>query len=189
MKGDFLDLGGFGFEIIIKKPEVEVLPNYDLQEPEELDESDELVAVPKFVDRWIKSNQQDECEYASADDAEADSIHYAIYGLYANYPNTNPDVHIRKPVLEWLNNRDNYSVLFKALMYGYSLEETKYYAQFKSWNNTFDKRLFWCYSDIISERYLTDGKYASSNNDIFKTMGEWAKIGINETNAEFLEEK
>ena len=154
LKGDIIDLDAFGgFEIIIQKPEVEVLPNYGSYESEELDESDELVTVPKFVDRWIKCTQQDEREYDSDEDAEADSIHFAIYGLYANYPNTNPEVHIRKPVLEWLNNRENYSVLFKALMYGYELEETKYYAQFKSWDNTFDKRLFWCYSEIISEKY------------------------------------
>src|SRR5699024_9243034 len=145
LKGDFLDLSGFGFEIIIQKPEVEVLPNYDLQEPEELDESDELVTVPKFVDRWIKSNQQDESEYANADDARADSIHYAIYGLYANYPNTNPDVNIRKPVLEWLNKRENSSVLFEALMFGYVLEETKYYAKIKGLDNTIAKRVFWCH--------------------------------------------
>lgn len=189
LEGDIIDLDAFGgFEIIIQKPEVEVLPNYSSYEPEELDESDELVTVPKFVDRWIKCTQQDEREYDSDEDAEADSIHFAIYGLYANYPNTNPEVHIRKPVLEWLNKRENYSVLFKALMYGYELEETKYYAQFKSWDNTFDKRLFWCYSEIISEKYLTDDKYPFSN-DIFKTMKEWAKIGANETNAEFMEEK
>jgi len=188
LKGDFLDLSGFGFEIIIQKPEVEVLPNYDLQEPEELDESDELVTVPKFVDRWIKSNQQDESEYANADDARADSIHYAIYGLYANYPNTNPDVNIRKPVLEWLNKRENSSVLFEALMFGYVLEETKYYAKIKGWDNTIAKRVFWCHNGISSEPDLTDEKYTFSNG-IFKTMEEWNKLGINETNAEFMEEK
>ena len=188
LKGDFLDLSGFGFEIIIQKPEVEVLPNYDSYESEELDESDELVTVPKFVDRWIKRNQQDEYEYTYADDAKADSIHFAIYGLYANYPNTNPDVQLRKPVLDWLDNRENYSVLFKALMFGYMLEETKYYAKIKGWDNTVAKRVFWHYNGISSEPDLTDEKYPFSN-DVFKTMEEWAEIGINETNAEFFEEK
>lgn len=189
LEGDIFEQGVFGgFEIIIQKPEVEVLPNYDLQEPEELDASDELVAVPKFVDRWIKSNQQDESEYANADDARADSIHFAIYGLYANYPNTNPDVHIRKPVLEWLNKRENYSVLFKALMFGYVLEETKYYAKIRGWDNTVAKRVFWCYNGISSEPDLTDEKYPFSN-DVFKTMEEWNKLGINENNADFMEEK
>ena len=185
LKGDILESSGFGFEIIIQKPEVETLPNV---EPDDTDDLEGSVTVPKFVDRWIKSNQQDECEYASVEDAEADSIHYAIYGLYANYPNTNPDVHIRKPVLEWLNNRDNYSVLFKALMYGYELEETKYYAKIKGWDNTVAKRVFWCYNGISSEPDLTDEKYPFSN-DVFKTMEEWNKLGINETNADFMEEK
>ena len=188
LKGDIYALSGFGFEIIIQKPEVEVLPNYGLHESEELDESDELVTVPKFVDRWIKRNQQDEYEYTYDDDAKADSIHFAIYGLYANYPNTNPDVQLRKPVLEWLNNRENYSVLFKALMFGYVLEETRYYAKIKGWDNTVAKRVFWHYNGISSEPDLTDEKYPFSN-DVFKTMEEWAEIGINETNAEFFEEK
>jgi hypothetical protein len=188
LKGDFLDLSGFGFEIIIQKPEVEVLPNYGLYEPEELDESDELVTVPKFVDRWIKCTQQDEREYDSDEDAKADSIHFAIFGLFANYPNTNPDVHIRKPVLEWLNNRENYSVLFKALMFGYNLEETKYYAKIKGWDNTIAKRVFWCHNGISSEPGLTDETYAFTS-DIFKTMEDWEKIGINEDNADFMEEK
>ena len=188
LKGDFLDLSCFGFEIIIQKPEVEVLPNYGLYEPEELDESDELVTVPKFIDRWIKCTQQDEREYESYEGAEADSIHFAIYGLYANYPNTNPNVQLRKPVLEWLNKRENYSVLFKALMYGYELEETKYYAKIKGWDNTVAKRVFWHYNGISSEPDLTDEKYPFSN-DVFKTMEEWNKLGINETNADFMEEK
>ena len=189
LKGDILDLTGLGFEIIIQKPEVEVLSNYSSYEPEELDESDELVTVPKFVDRWIKSNQQeDESEYASIEDAEADSIHFAIYGLYANYPNTNPDVQLRKPVLEWLNKRENYSVLFKALMFGYELEETKYYAKIKGWDSTIAKRVFWYYNGIYSKPDLTDETYAFSS-DIFMTMKEWAEIGINENNAEFMEEK
>lgn len=188
LKGDIFESSGFGFEIIIQKPEVETLPNV---EPDDTDDTDDLegsVTVPKFVDRWIKANQQDECEYISADDAKADSIHYAIYGLYANYPNTNPDVHIRKPVLEWLNNRENYIVLFQALMYGYELEETRYYAKIKGWDNTVAKRVFWHYNGISSEPDLTDEKYPFSN-DIFKTMEDWAKIGINENNAEFMEEK
>lgn len=189
LEGDILEQGVYGgFEIIIQKPEVEVLPNYDLPEPEELDESDELVTVPKFVDRWIKCTQQDEREYDSDEDAKADSIHFAIYGLYANYPNTNPEVHIRKPVLEWLNNRENYSVLFKALMFGYVLEETRYYAKIKGWDNTVAKRVFWFYNGISSEPDLTDENYTFSS-DIFKTMKEWAEIGINETNAEFMEER
>ena len=189
LEGNIIDVDAFGgFEIIIQKPEVEVLPNYGLHEPEELDESDELVTVPKFVDTWIKSNQPDECEYASVEDAKADSIHYTIYGLFANYSNTNPDVQLRKPVLEWLNNRENYSVLFKALMYGYELEETKYYAKIKGWDNTVAKRVFWHYNGISSEPDLTDEKYPFSN-DVFKTMEEWAEIGINETNAEFYEVK
>ena len=188
LKGDIFESSGFGFEIIIQKPEVEVLPNYGLYEPEELDESDELVTVPKFIDRWIKYTQQDEREYESYEDAEADSIHFAIYGLYANYPNTNPNVQLRKPVLEWLNKRENYSVLFKALMYGYELEETKYYAKIKGWDNTVAKRVFWHYNGISSEPDLTDEKYPFSN-DVFKTMEEWNKLGINETNADFMEEK
>ena len=189
LEGDIFKQGVFGgFEIIIQKPEVEVLPNYDLQEPEELDASDELVTVPKFVDRWIKSNQQDEREYDSDEDAKADSIHFAIFGLFANYPNTNPRVQIRKPVLDWLDNRENYSVLFKALMFGYMLEETRYYAKIKGWDNTVAKRVFWHYNGISSEPDLTDEKYPFSN-DVFKTMEEWAEIGINETNAEFMEEK
>lgn len=188
LKGYFLDLSGFGFEIIIQKPEVEVLPNYGLYEPEELDEPDELVTVPKFVDKWIKCTQQDEREYDSADDAKADSIHFAIFGLFANYPNTNPRVQIRKPVLDWLDKRENYSVLFKALMFGYNLEETKYYAKIKGWDNTIAKRVFWCHNGISSEPGLTDETYAFSS-DIFKTMEDWEKIGINEDNAEFLEEK
>ena len=188
LKGDIFESSGFGFEIIIQKPEVEVLPNYGLYEPEELDESDELVTVPKFLDRWIKCTQRDEREYESYEYAEADSIHFAIYGLYANYPNTNPMVHIRKPVLEWLNNRENYSVLFKALMFGYNLEETKYYAKIKGWDNTIAKRVFWCHNGISSEPGLTDETYAFTS-DIFKTMEDWEKIGINETNAEFMEEK
>ena len=185
LKGDIFESSGFGFEIIIQKPEVETLPNV---EPDDTDDLEGSVTVPKFVDRWIKANQQDECEYISADDAKADSIHFAIYGLFANYPNTNPDVHIRKPVLEWLDNRENYIVLFQALMYGYELEKPRYFAKIKGWDNTVAKRVFWCYTGISSEPDLTDEKYPFSN-DVFKTMEEWAEIGINEDNAEFYEVK
>lgn len=183
LEGDIINPGeyGYGFAIIIKDQEDETSSNNTLDKP------DELVTVPKFVDRWIKCTQQDGDD-GTDDDAKADSIHFAIYGLFANYPNTNPEVHIRKPVLDWLDNRENYSVLFKALLYGYELEETKYYAKIKGWDSTIAKRVFWHYNGISSEPDLTDEKYPFSN-DVFKTMEEWAEIGINETNAEFFEEK
>lgn len=61
----------------------------------------------------------------------------------------------------------------------YEVEETKYHAKIKVWDSTISKKAFWYHN----EPYLADYTFDS------KTIEEWAEIGINENNAEFLEEK
>ena len=53
-----------------------------------------------------------------------DTVHFTIYGLFADYPATNSDVELRKPVLKWLSlNRGNYFKLVNAVRYDYEVEE------------------------------------------------------------------
>lgn len=90
------------------------------------------VSVPSYVAKWLdKQIQIAEPEDDYTDDmALSDSIHFTIYNLYANLPETNSDVQDRKPVLEWLDkDRMNYFKLFEAVKNGYQTENviTIYY--------------------------------------------------------------
>lgn len=92
------------------------------------------VVVPPYVDKWLKTNKETSNgdDYTESD-ALADSIHFTIHGLYANYPETNSDVQLRKPVLKWLSNdRMNYFTLVDAVRYGYEVQEEKKYIWKKS---------------------------------------------------------
>lgn len=90
----------------------------------------EKPVVPQFVADWIEGNNQHEAEWEGYDSEDAlnDSIHFTIYGLFANYPTTNTHVELRKPTLEWLNyDRSNYFKLVEAVRYGYTVEKEKLY--------------------------------------------------------------
>ena len=91
----------------------------------------ELPVIPKFVADWIEGNKEFEEKWNdySKEDAMNDTIHFTIYGLFADYPATNSDVELRKPVIKWLSvDRGNYFKLVNSVRYGYEVEEEqKYY--------------------------------------------------------------
>lgn len=94
---------------------------------EELDEPEKPV-IPQFVADWIERQKQPDWDYDKKEDALADSIHFTLYSLEANYPETNHDVVLRKPVNEWLNDdRKNYWKLIDGVRYGYEVEKEKTY--------------------------------------------------------------
>ena len=99
-----------------------------LDEPKVL--SQELPVIPKYVAEWIEGNKQSEEKWSDYDkeDAMNDTIHFTIYGLFADYPATNSHVELRKPVLKWLSvDRGNYFKLVNAVRYGYEVEEEPLY--------------------------------------------------------------
>lgn len=92
------------------------------------------VEVPEAIGTWLRSNEEhaDLLDNYTEEDALADTIHHTIYGLFANFPSTNPDVQLREPVLDWLcEDRRNYFKLVDAVRNGYVVEEEqKYYVKF-----------------------------------------------------------
>lgn len=92
-----------------------------------------LVVVPKFVADWLEEHKEspDLVENYTEKDALANTIHFTIYCLFADFPNTNPDVELRKPVCEWLEeDRSNYFKLIDAVHNGYVVEEEpRYYVK------------------------------------------------------------
>ena len=90
----------------------------------------ELPVIPKYVADWIEGNKQSEEKWSDYDkeDAMNDTIHFTIYGLFADYPATNSHVELRNPVLKWLSvDRGNYFKLVNAVRYGYEVEEEPLY--------------------------------------------------------------
>lgn len=91
------------------------------------------VPVPEAIGAWLRSNEEhaDLLDNYTEEDALADTIHHTIYGLFANFPSTNPDVQLREPVLDWLcEDRRNYFKLVDAVRNGYVVEEEqKYYVR------------------------------------------------------------
>lgn len=88
------------------------------------------VVVPKFVADWLEEHKEspDLVENYTEKDALANTIHFTIYCLFADFPNTNPDVELRKPVCEWLEeDRSNYFKLIDAVRNGFVVEEEKKY--------------------------------------------------------------
>ncbi len=106
----------------------------------------ELPAIPKFVADWIEGNKEFEEKWNdySKEDAMNDTIHFTIYGLFADYPATNSDVELRKPVIKWLSvDRGNYFKLVNSVRYGYEVEEEqKYYVLNKTRNSAILVRMF-----------------------------------------------
>lgn len=108
--------------------------NYVLNIIDQVDEpgilSRELPVIPKYVAEWIEVNKQSEEKWSDYDkeDAINDTIHFTIYGLFADYPATNSHVELRNPVLKWLSiDRGNYFKLVNAVRYGYEVEEEPLY--------------------------------------------------------------
>ncbi|UDM72637.1 hypothetical protein [Vagococcus fluvialis] len=78
------------------------------------------VKIPEDVAKWIEINKQYVETGYLKEEAEKDSIHFTIYGLWANYPETNNNTKLRIPVLKWLDeDRGNYFKLVDAVRYGY----------------------------------------------------------------------
>ncbi|HAA6928604.1 TPA_asm: hypothetical protein GHE75_00215 [Listeria monocytogenes] len=105
---------------------------YSTDEIMKLDQP-EPVVVPKFVAEWLEEHKEspDLVENYTEKDALANTIHFTIYCLFADFPNTNPDVELRKPVCEWLEeDRSNYFKLIDAVRNGYVVEEEpRYYVK------------------------------------------------------------
>ena len=106
----------------------------------------ELPTIPQFVADWVEGNKEFEEKWNdySKEDAMNDTIHFTIYGLFADYPATNSDVELRKPVIKWLSvDRGNYFKLVNSVRYGYEVEEEqKYYVLNKTRNSAILVRMF-----------------------------------------------
>ena len=90
--------------------------------------TNEKPVIPQFVADWIERKKQPDWDYENKEDALADSIHFTLYSLKANYREANPDVVLRKPINEWLNDdRKNYWKLIDGVRYGYEVEKEKKY--------------------------------------------------------------
>lgn len=96
----------------------DVVPAEDLQNL--IIPKQELPVIPRFVAEWIEHNGENE---------PSSTIHFTIFYLYANLPDTNSMVERRKPVVNWLDeDGHNYFKLIDAVRYGYEVEEEqKYY--------------------------------------------------------------
>ena len=126
------------FELYPKYGAMYVSPDYEtvaktetiskvLELIDQLDEPQKSV-IPQFVADWIECKKQPDWDYDKKEDALADSIHFTLYSLHTNYPETNPDVVLRKPINDWLNDdRKNYWKLIDGVRYGYEVEKEKLY--------------------------------------------------------------
>ena len=118
------DIEPYSIDYLVLEYESENLPQPPVKE------QTEKVEVPQFVFDWIEGNKQFEEKWNdySKEDAMNDTIHFTIYGLFADYPATNSHVELRKPVLKWLSvDRGNYFKLVNAVQYGYEVEEEPLY--------------------------------------------------------------
>lgn len=108
---------------------VEKLQKLLVPKQDELEQTDTnvgllKVVIPQFVADWIERNKQPDWDYDKKEGALADSIHFTLYSLHTNYRKENPDVVLRKPVNEWLDDdRKNYWKLIDGVRHGYEVEK------------------------------------------------------------------
>lgn len=157
------------FESITEEPSKEQVWKYLSEHGIEVVEKP---TIPEFVADWIEHNQEDDL---------SDTIHFIIYGLYADWPDTNSMVELRKPVLKWLGeDRNNYFKLIDATKYGYSIEqEPKFHAKVKGWGINGDGgKSFYngSFPQTLSRRA----------ESLPHTLEKWRDLGIYEDNADFV---
>ena len=134
---------------------------YQLDEPEVL--SQELLVIPKYVAEWIEENKDRE---------------WTLYGAMSECP---------REVDYWLidGNCSNQDTFARAWMDGYTVEkEQKYYARIKGWE---------LFADFVGVQYWgivsIYGRlgFVSADDAKDKTKDEWKRLGIDDSNAEFVE--
>lgn len=122
------DTGKFNLYAPVEKVEEYITKNSNAQQ--------DRVTIPAFVGEWIEKHKEpieySEDYYDSYDEAErealANSIHFTIYCLFGNFPDTNDDVELRRPINSWLHeDRCNYFKLVDAVRYGYEVEQEPLY--------------------------------------------------------------
>lgn len=163
-----------------------------------VDEPEEYVIIEKpvitqLVADWIEGNKEFEEKWNdySKEDAMNDTIHFTIYGLFADYPATNSDVELRKPVIKWLSvDRGNYFNLVNSVRYGYEVEEEqKYFAKIKGHEKIDSDDKYWNYCIMDESLEIADNKVHAdvlTEYILNTTKDEWENLGINDDNADFV---
>ena len=130
--------------------------------------------IPQFVADWI--------EQLYGQGFNSDDLLEAMFSR--NY-----DVAELK-IFRWFIDDKERAVI--AVLYGYEIEqEPLYYAKIKGWELATSKSTFWNYRYIV-ERPILSKLYVGAREsvDSFKTkmtIREWNDLGINDTNADFVE--
>ena len=83
-------------------------------------------------------------------------------------------------------------IVATAWIHGYEIEqEPLYYAKIKGWELASSRSAFWNYRSIIESPILSKlyvgGKESVDSFKTKMTIEQWNKIGINDTNADFVE--
>ena len=124
--------------------------------------------IPQFVADWIESLYD-----------EGGSKYDAI-GIMFEYSSKHD-----KPVHDWYVN--NKSDFINAVMFGYEVEQQPlYYAKIKGWERIGTSSYYFGYdedNDSLEVTYLESNYHFAFS----LTKKHWNKLGINDTNADFVE--
>ena len=144
-----------------------------LEEPEVL--SQELPAIPQSVADWIES--RDYC-----------NVFKALQDLSAS-----GSPHASKDVRNWIFcNQENVEKFVRAWLDGYTLEEEqKYYALIKGHELLEGKGdwvvpMYWYLDTTNGNMFISDRITVLDNYLIEASKSEWNKLGINNSNADFV---
>ena len=127
----------------------------------------ELPVIPKFVAEWIE---------------EAKGRHHSLYEAMADY--CSPEMN------QWIQDFYHSDLFAKAWLNGYEIEqEPKYYAKIKGHENIGSNDKYWNYNTDMEELSIGDSEVhpnVISEYTIKATKDEWANLGINDDNADFV---
>ena len=127
----------------------------------------ELPVIPQFVADWIE---------------EAKGRHHSLYEAMADY--CSPEMN------QWIQDFYHSDLFAKAWLNGYEIEqEPKYYAKIKGHENIASNDKYWNYNTDMEELSIGDSEVhpnVISEYTIKATKDEWANLGINDDNADFV---
>ena len=142
----------------------------DLDEPEVL--SQELPVIPQFVAEWIKETKP------------YNSLRVAFEYIAQRKRDNHDD-----ELALWVEE-GNSETFARAWLDGYEIEqEPKYYAKIKGHENIGSNDKYWNYNTDMEELSIGDSEVhpnVISEYTIKATKEEWANLGINDDNADFV---
>ena len=128
----------------------------------------EKPVIPQFVADWIESLYDE------------GGSEYTAIGIMLGFTSKHD-----KPVHDWfVYNKDTF---ITAVMFGYEIEqEPLYYAKIKGWEHIGTSSYYFGYdedNDSLEVTYLESNYHFAFS----LTKTHWNKLGINDTNADFVE--